>query len=310
MEGLTNPLRVCGRWLQLTVRTVSLWRVQHVLWLGAVLRRTTMMSIEHDVLNVAQSAAYSAMVGLFPALIVAAAVAELLPFGASLQYQLAHFFGRVLPSDVVPLLQTYFAAHPKNPQSTKAILLAALVSITGASSVIATLMEGFRRAFDLPADCWSFWQRRQRAFALVPLSLLPFSVASLLVVFGHVFTMWFVGHLTASIQTPVYVVALVIRWTIALLGSTGVIALIYHMGTPIRQAWHRTLPGAVVATGMWFVTTLIFGWYVTRYADYGRVYGSLGAGIALLFWLYIISLSVLCGAEFNAQFFTDKTQAP
>jgi uncharacterized BrkB/YihY/UPF0761 family membrane protein len=41
---------------------------------------------------------------------------------------------------------------------------------------------------------------------------------------------------------------------------------------------------------------------VTRFANYSEVYGSLGAGIALLFWLYIISLSVLCGAEFNAQF--------
>ncbi len=53
---------------------------------------------------------------------------------------------------------------------------------------------------------------------------------------------------------------------------------------------------------MWFITTLAFGWYVTRFADYSQVYGSLGAVIALLFWLYIISLSVLCGAEFNAQF--------
>jgi membrane protein len=52
---------------------------------------------------------------------------------------------------------------------------------------------------------------------------------------------------------------------------------------------------------MWFLTTLAFGWYVTRFANYSQVYGSLGAGIALLFWLYIISLSVLCGAEFNAQ---------
>jgi membrane protein len=47
---------------------------------------------------------------------------------------------------------------------------------------------------------------------------------------------------------------------------------------------------------------LIFGWYVTRFANYSEVYGSLGAGIALLFWLYIVSLSVLCGGEFNAQF--------
>lgn len=57
-----------------------------------------------------------------------------------------------------------------------------------------------------------------------------------------------------------------------------------------------------MATAMWFLTTLAFGWYVTRFANYSEVYGSLGAGIALLFWLYIISLSVLCGAEFNAQF--------
>jgi membrane protein len=53
---------------------------------------------------------------------------------------------------------------------------------------------------------------------------------------------------------------------------------------------------------MWFLATLVFGWYVTRFANYSQVYGSLGAGVALLFWLYIISLSVLCGAEFNTEF--------
>ena len=58
----------------------------------------------------------------------------------------------------------------------------------------------------------------------------------------------------------------------------------------------------MAASLIWFLATLAFGWYVTRFANYGEVYGSLGAGIALLFWLYIISLSVLCGAEFNAQF--------
>jgi membrane protein len=79
-------------------------------------------------------------------------------------------------------------------------------------------------------------------------------------------------------------------------------AVIYHMGTPIRQPWRRVLPGAIAATVMWFVTTLAFGWYVTRFANYAQVYGSLGAGIALLFWLFIVSLSVLFGAEFNFEF--------
>jgi membrane protein len=78
----------------------------------------------------------------------------------------------------------------------------------------------------------------------------------------------------------------------------------------MELSWTRTLPGAVLATVLWFVTTLIFGWYVTRFANYSEVYGSLGAGIALLFWLYIISLSVLCGAEFNAQLYAAALHQP
>jgi len=130
----------------------------------------------------------------------------------------------------------------------------------------------------------------------------------------------------------------VVRWTVALISSVFVIAITYHMGTPpaglavmeednrhdhlwgsvrtvramstMERSWTRTLPGATLATAMWFITTLVFGWYVTRFANYSEVYGSLGAGVALLFWLYIISLSVLAGAEFNAQLYPAYCNAP
>ena len=308
MEGLRKRYlgAVRGRRSRTALRPLPWWRMKHFMRLPSVARHTIMRVVEHDCLNVAQSAAYSAIFALFPALIVTAAIAPLLPHAAPLRFQVAHFFERVLPPDVTPVLETYFTRTP-DPQSTSALVIAALVSITGASSVIATLMEGFRRAHDLPVDCWGFWQRRARAFVLVPLSLLPFAAASILLVFGQVITHWFTMHLSHTVEMLALVLGFAIRWVVALLGSTGVIALIYHMGTPMRQAWHRTLPGAVVATGMWFFTTLVFGWYVTRFANYGKVYGSLGAGIALLFWLYIISLSILSGAEFNAQFFHEKT---
>jgi membrane protein len=104
------------------------------------------------------------------------------------------------------------------------------------------------------------------------------------------------------VRPTFYALALAVRWIVSLAGVVGLTALIYHLGTPLRQQWHSTLPGAIAATVMWFITTLGFGWYVTRFANYSQVYGSLGAGVALLFWLYIVSLSVLVGAEFNAQF--------
>ena len=81
------------------------------------------------------------------------------------------------------------------------------------------------------------------------------------------------------------------------------IALIYHNAVPRTERWHSVLPGAVLATAMWFAATLLFGWYLNRYADYNIIYGSLGVGIALLIWMYLVSFVVLVGAEFNAMLF-------
>jgi membrane protein len=286
--------------------------------LSRALHRTLLSVIDHDCLNVAQSTAYSAIVALFPALIVAAAVIGLLPDTAPVRFQMASLSDRVLPPGVSPLLDAAFVNSPKHAHSVRALLTAGLVSFMGASNVIATLMEGLRRARELPVDCWSFWARRRRAFELVPLSLVPLAAFSMLIMFGHVLTSWFSSSIGSALSAPIYLISFLLRWVVALSASVGLIAVIYHLGVPdgylsaplvggggsvrVRRAWRTILPGAVVATAMWFLTTLSFGWYVTRYANYSEVYGSIGAAIALLFWLYIVSLSVLCGAEFNAQF--------
>jgi membrane protein len=314
------------------LRGVGAEGLQQLLQFFILLRRTLEKVLDHDCLNIAQAAAYSAMVSLFPALIVAASVITLLPGAAPLRLQAAQFFDRILPPDVSPLLDSYFTLSHRNPQSVRALVVLGFVSLIGASSVIVTLMEGFRRAYNFPTHEWSFWDRRWRSFALVPISLFPLLIVSLLVVFGHLLAEWISIYVGASVRVPVAVIAFILRWAVALAGSVGIIAVIYHMGVPpaclgpeledpndsrlwgsvrtmramstLERSWMRTLPGAVLATVMWFVTTLIFGWYVTRFANYSVVYGSLGAGIALLFWLYIISLSVLCGAEFNAQLYS------
>jgi membrane protein len=277
--------------------------VRRYLRIPAIFHRAFLNALDHDFFNLAQAAAYSAIIALFPVLIVAAAVIAFLPHTAPIRAQLRDFFTPVLPPDVTPLLQGYFDPSPQTANSSKhPFIFAVLVSLYEASSVIATYMEGIRRSHGLPPSCWTFLSRRGRAFALVPLSLIPFGIASALVVFGHFITAWLAGYVAPSVRTPVFLIALLIRWTIALTGSVGLIGLLYHMGTPIRQPWKRVLPGAIIATMMWFLATLGFGWYVTRFANYSRVYGSLGAAIALLFWLFIISLCVLFGAELNVQF--------
>jgi membrane protein len=271
-----------------------------LLRLPRVLHRAYLRAIEHDLFNLAQATAYSAMVALFPALIVIAAIISQLPDTTPVRFQLAAFFDRILPSDVSPILQIYFVDAPHNTRSGRVLLLAFIVSYTGAAGIIANLMEGLRRAHRLPLTCWSLGKRTLRAYTLVLVSLLPFVITTILVVFGHYLTEWVAMHVIPSARTPVYVIALALRWIVALAGSVGLICVLFHFGSPMQQTWKRSLPGAAAATALWFLSTLAFGWYVTRFANYSQVYGSLGAGIALLFWLYLIALSILCGAELNA----------
>jgi len=132
-----------------------------------------------------------------------------------------------------------------------------------------------------------------------------------------------------------YAVAYGLRWAVALVGSTAILAVIYHLGTDVTTqltehltppdlvpllrkpmqilrkewSWRASLPGAALATGLWFVSTLLFGFYVTRFANYSRVYGSLGAAIALMVWLYLVALCVLIGGEFNAQILAQQQMA-
>jgi membrane protein len=164
-------------------------------------------------------------------------------------------------------------------------------------------MEGLRRAYLLPRGALGFWHERAIALALVPGTLVPMLFATFIVAFGHNIEHWMIDNSDHQLQSYVLLLWRIIRWSIAVLTSITVIAVIYHFGVPHQRSWRCVLPGAVLATVTWFLVTLLYGWYVTRFADYSVVYGSLGAGVATLVWLYMVCLSILIGGEFNAQIF-------
>jgi membrane protein len=165
-----------------------------------------------------------------------------------------------------------------------------------------SFMEGFRNAYQLP-KVWGLVKERLIAFSLVILAGVPMTFATILVAFGSRIETRLLFHIGHEFGPYVLLMWTAIRWAIALLTSIAVIALIYHNAVPRTQPWHSVIPGAVLATILWFGTTMLFGFYLQHYADYSVLYGSLGAGIALLVWMYMVSLVVLIGAEFNSMLF-------
>jgi membrane protein len=268
------------------------------------LRNAAVQALANDVFNTAKAAAYSGMLMMFPALVVLSTLLALVPEGPTLVGEIRGAFVQVLPSDSMDLLQSYVLS--RSFHSVQVMLSAASLSLFAGLGLMLSLMEGFRRAYRLPMDGWSFWGRRVRALLLVPIALVPLTLATLLVVFGHQIEAWMIDNSVHELRSVVLVFWRSVRWSIALLSSVAVLTALYHFGTHRKEHWLRVAPGAITGTLLWFPSTLAFGWYVTRIADYSRFYGSFAAGIATLIWLYIASVSVLLGAELNGAIFRER----
>ena len=273
------------------------------------LRHAVWKAISHEVLTLSKSAAYSAILGLFPAILVVTTVLALMPETEGIAGDVTSTFSDFMPPQMMNAVQGYF--HAKHGHSVQVLISAVIVSIFGGMGVMTDLMEGFRRAYGLEKGGWDFWRERFVACGLIPSCIIPLAFATLLVAFGHQIEGWIVENSTHSFRHYVLVVWRVVRWSIALATTSLVLALVYRYGTPQPRPWRFVVPGASGATGIWFLATLFYGWYVTRFADYSVVYGSLGTAIATLVWLYITCLSVLIGGELNAQVYpiTAKKEA-
>lgn len=265
------------------------------------LRRAIWRAFQHDAFAVAKAAAYSSILTVFPGLLVLASVVAVSNKTLKFTREISYAIGRVLPAGTDSLALTYFNTSRIRPVNV--ILSASFVMLTAASGVMVSWMAGFRRAYGIQENPWGFWKERAMAFLLIPLSMIPLGFATVLVGFGNQLQNWLSAHTIYELRGAVLLLWTWGRWSIGALTSIAVIALIYHLAIPRTQSWHRVLPGAVLATFLWFMATLGFGWYVTNYANYAVIYGSLAAVIALLVWLYLVSIVMLIGAEFNALVF-------
>ena len=261
-------------------------------------------ALVHDVVNSSKAVAYSGMLMIFPALLVMTTVVAQVPEGNTLVGAVRATFEQLLPADTLDLLQSYVLS--RRIHSGRVILSATSLSVFAGMGVMLSLMEGFRRAYQLPSGDWDFWGRRARALLLVPIALVPLSLATLVVVFGHQIEIWMIDNAGHELRHIVIFFWRMVRWSIALVTSVAVLTAIYHFGTRRKEHWLWVAPGAVTGTLLWFPATLAFGWYVTRVADYSMFYGSFGAGIATLVWLYITAFSVLMGAELNGALFQER----
>lgn len=267
---------------------------------GSLLKRALARSFQHDVFGIAKAAAYSGIITLFPAMMVLAAILAASNQRDLLVSLVTRALWRILPSGTSVAAISYFTSKQDRP--VPLLITTSVVTLWTASGMMVSWMEGFRQAYNLPR-VWGVVHERLIAIYLVLFSFLPMASATGLVAFGTQLERWFDLRAPGIFHILILLAAAGVRWTISAATSVAVLAIIYHYAVPRTQPWHTVLPGASLATVIWFAATLGFGFYLRHVSEYSLVYGSVGVAITLMIWMYIVSLIVLFGAEFNALIF-------
>jgi membrane protein len=249
--------------------------------------------IEDRITVVAAALAYYFFLALFPFLLFLLALVTVVPI-RGLEDWLLVMGARVIPGEAYGMLERTVRGVLAQPRSGLVSVGAAL-ALWGASSAFASIMDALTAAYRVP-ESRPWWRLRLEALGLT-IALSAFMiVAFVLALFG--------GQLATLVGQALgpagMLAARVARWVVVILTLSIVVAAIYWACPDVEQRWVWVTPGSLLFTLGFGFASAGFGVYVGRFAAYDKTYGSLGAVIILLFWLYLGGFFLLLGGEVNA----------
>ena len=209
----------------------------------------------------------------------------------------------MLPPGTETVVLQQFRVQGKKPGAL--LVVAFLFSLWAASSVVKSLIDGFNAAYRVPRSR-SMGGHIGMGLMLVIFAGIPLLGASSLLLFGGavqngVLKLMRVDPLLHPLEGWWLLLTQLMRYLVALGTTCSLMAMLYYYGPYRKQRWSAVWPGAFLATILWLLATLGFGWYVRNISNYNLLYGSVGTSIALLSWMYLLSITVLFGCEFNAE---------
>jgi membrane protein len=275
--------------------------------LGRSFTATGREMLHHEVPRDAASISYFWLLALFPAILIIITLVDT-------------FLGWLDLHDIV--IESIVALYPGSHQFIESTLneilspslsvfFASVIVLLWSSSWIFTFIESsINRAWDI-SNQRTFWQSRLRAIALVGLAGVSLLSSAAITAFVASARSRTEVHVEASSRVEFFIGWF---WSFVLIGAGLLIAVLVFTfvfkWAPHRTVfWKDALSGAVIATIMWQIGSTIF-LNLVPYFDYQRVYGRMGAVIALLAWVYTSNLILLFGANFSAQFHWISVNVP
>jgi membrane protein len=276
-------------------------RARHPLqipWAGwkDIFWRTYREMFSDRILSIAGGVAFFVLFAIFPA-ITALVSAYGLFFNASTIGQNLSLMNGVVPDSVLRLLheQATRIAAQSNGTLSIGVIAGILVTLWSAMGGVKAMIDALNVIYE-EQEARSFFRFNLVALAFTLGSFAVFLVAIAAVVVVPLALSWLgLGGLGASLTR-------ILRWPALLVVLLVGLAILYRYG-PHRQAarWQWVSVGSVFASVVWIGASYLFSWYLAKFNSYNATYGSLGAVVAMMMWLWISTSVVLLGAELNAE---------
>jgi membrane protein len=265
---------------------------------GGVLRRTFAEFSADNLTDWAAALTYYGIVALFPALIALVSILGLI--GKSATKPLLDNLGGFAPGPAHQILSN--ALHGLTQSRGSAGILF-LVGLAGALWSASGYIGAFIRASN---QIWDVEEGRP-IWRIVPLRLVV-TVAMLILLALSAVAVVVTGPLADKVGKLIGIggVAVTVwdiaKWPVLIVVVSVMFSILYYASPNVRQPGFRWMtPGAVVAVIAWMIASAAFGFYVANFGSYNKTYGSLGAIIIFLVWLWLTNVAILFGAELNAE---------
>jgi membrane protein len=278
-----------------TEPTLGVWKLGG-LRVTDLVRRVIHEIQDDDCLGRAAQLAYYFLFALFPFFLVLTTLLGFLPL-PNLMDRLMEMVGQMLPGDALRLVQEN--VHDLFTNRRGGLLsFGILAALWTSSSALTAIIDGLNRAYDVQ-EGRPYWKVRGMAI-LLTIGLSAFIIGSLLLLtFGPQIGGWIADQVGLG---RIFQVAWnVLRWPVIVGLIVLAMALIYYLGPDVEQRWQWITPGSLVAVIGWLLASLGFSFYVNNFGSYNAAYGSIGAVIVLLTWMYVSGFFVLLGGEINAE---------
>jgi membrane protein len=261
-----------------------------------IARRTWREVIDDDVLGLAAQLSYYFFLALFPAILFLLALASFFPLTNNTD-DIARSLGPFVSPQVLELIQDQMRRLANN-ENGGLLTFGVAGALWSSSAALVSIVGALNRAYDIE-EGRPWWKVRLTAIGLT-LGVAAFVLVALSLVLVGPTLAQRLGQTTgwgASFEWA----WLVLQWPLVFaLVATG-ISLIYYFGPDADQDWVWITPGAIAATILWLVISLLFKFYVANFTDYEGSYGTVGAVIVVLLWFYVSGIAILTGAELNAE---------